>query len=203
MVPRTVITIEIPTLRSRPTVTLASSAAAATTLQRAVMQSSALENAARGGGGFHPTAIFHPALFFLSMNVASPFRKCFLRFSSSDYFFFFFLFSRYVHATLQFVNIGIVTNIEVNHKQIDCARKGQEVCIKITPTPGDAPKLYGRHFDHKDMLVSKVLHIPPFHCRFLSNCSSFYFSILCRSAANRSTPAKSTSATTCRSPTGS
>ena len=93
-------------------------------------------------------------------------------------FFFCFLFSRYVHATLQFVNIGIVTNIEVNHKQIDCARKGQEVCIKITPTPGDAPKLYGRHFDHKDMLVSKVLHIPPFHCRFLSNCSSFYFSIL-------------------------
>ena len=90
MVPRTVITIEIPTLRSRPTVTLATAAAAATTLQRAVMQSSALENAARGGGGFHPTAIFHPALFFLSMNVASPFRKCFLRFSSSDYFFFLF-----------------------------------------------------------------------------------------------------------------
>ena len=31
-----------------------------------------------------------------------------------------------------------------------------EVCIKIEPTPGDTPKLYGRHFDHTDLLVSKV-----------------------------------------------
>lgn len=56
----------------------------------------------------------------------------------------------------QFVCIGIVTNIEVNHKAIETARKGQEVCIKISPTPGDSPKLYGRHFDHTDLLVSKV-----------------------------------------------
>ncbi|KAK4022788.1 eukaryotic translation initiation factor 5B [Daphnia magna] len=56
----------------------------------------------------------------------------------------------------EFVNIGIVTNIEVNHKPIETARKGQEVCIKISPTPGDSPKLYGRHFDHTDLLVSKI-----------------------------------------------
>lgn len=31
-----------------------------------------------------------------------------------------------------------------------------EVCIKIIPTPGDTPKLYGRHFDFNDQLVSKV-----------------------------------------------
>ena len=46
----------------------------------------------------------------------------------------------------------------MNHKPVDIARKGSEVCIKIEPTPGDAPKLYGRHFDLEDMLVSKVNH---------------------------------------------
>lgn len=56
----------------------------------------------------------------------------------------------------EFLEIGIVTTIEVNHKQIETARKGQEVCIKIEPTGGDAPKLYGRHFDHTDLLVSKI-----------------------------------------------
>ena len=39
---------------------------------------------------------------------------------------------------------------------MESARKGMEVCIKIEPTPGDTPKLYGRHFDHTDLLVSKV-----------------------------------------------
>lgn len=44
----------------------------------------------------------------------------------------------------------------MNHKNIDTARKGQEVCIKIEPIPGDAPKMFGRHFEETDMLVSKV-----------------------------------------------
>ena len=44
----------------------------------------------------------------------------------------------------------------MNHKSVDLARKGSEVCVKIEPTPGDAPKLYGRHFDLEDTLVSKV-----------------------------------------------
>ena len=52
--------------------------------------------------------------------------------------------------------IGIVTEVQQNHKPVETARKGMEVCIKIMPTPGEAPKLYGRHFDHKDMLVSRV-----------------------------------------------
>lgn len=30
------------------------------------------------------------------------------------------------------------------------------MCIKIEPVGGDAPRLYGRHFDHTDLLVSKV-----------------------------------------------
>ena len=56
----------------------------------------------------------------------------------------------------QFTDIGIVTGLEANHKPLESARKGMEVCIKIEPTPGDTPKLYGRHFDHTDLLVSKV-----------------------------------------------
>ena len=59
----------------------------------------------------------------------------------------------------QFVDIGIVTSIESNHKQIESARKGQEICIKIESVPGEAPKMFGRHFEADDMLVSKVLHI--------------------------------------------
>lgn len=57
---------------------------------------------------------------------------------------------------MQFLDIGIVTSIECNHKQVESARKGQEVCIKIEPIPGESPKMFGRHFDEADMLVSKV-----------------------------------------------
>ncbi|XP_030057275.1 eukaryotic translation initiation factor 5B [Microcaecilia unicolor] len=55
-----------------------------------------------------------------------------------------------------FVDIGIVTSIEINHKQVDVAKKGQEVCIKIEPIPGESPKMYGRHFEATDFLVSKI-----------------------------------------------
>ncbi|XP_073840916.1 eukaryotic translation initiation factor 5B [Musca autumnalis] len=56
----------------------------------------------------------------------------------------------------EFVDIGIVTSIESNHKQLETARKGQEICIKIEPIPGESPKMYGRHFEADDMLVSKI-----------------------------------------------
>lgn len=52
--------------------------------------------------------------------------------------------------------LGIVTTIESNHKNLPAARKGLEVCIKIENVGGDAPKMYGRHFDEHDMLLSKV-----------------------------------------------
>ncbi|XP_029023265.1 eukaryotic translation initiation factor 5B [Betta splendens] len=55
-----------------------------------------------------------------------------------------------------FVDIGVVTSIEVNHKSVDSAKKGQEICIKIEPIPGEAPKMYGRHFEATDILVSKI-----------------------------------------------
>lgn len=55
-----------------------------------------------------------------------------------------------------FVEIGIVTSIEVNHKPVDTAKKGQEICIKIEPIPGESPKMYGRHFEAVDIIVSKI-----------------------------------------------
>ncbi|XP_037552457.1 eukaryotic translation initiation factor 5B isoform X2 [Nematolebias whitei] len=55
-----------------------------------------------------------------------------------------------------FVDIGVVTSIEMNHKPVDSAKKGQEICVKIEPIPGEAPKMFGRHFEATDILVSKI-----------------------------------------------
>ncbi|XP_019879210.2 eukaryotic translation initiation factor 5B-like [Aethina tumida] len=56
----------------------------------------------------------------------------------------------------EFLDLGVVTSIESNHKPVETARKGMEVCIKIEPVPGEAPKMFGRHFDETDMLTSKI-----------------------------------------------
>ena len=56
-----------------------------------------------------------------------------------------------------FLEVGIVTSIQSNHKEVEMARKGEEVCVKIEPIPGESPKMFGRHFDETDMLVSKVI----------------------------------------------
>lgn len=71
----------------------------------------------------------------------------------------------------QFVDLGIVTSIEVNHKSVESARKGMEVCIKIEPTSGDSPKMYGRHFDETDLLVSKVWNASDCHLQVLIACN--------------------------------
>ncbi|KAI1899849.1 hypothetical protein AGOR_G00066010 [Albula goreensis] len=55
-----------------------------------------------------------------------------------------------------FVDIGIITSIEINHKSVDVAKKGQEICVKIEPIPGESPKMYGRHFEATDIIVSKI-----------------------------------------------
>uniref|UniRef100_A0A3B5MDJ7 Eukaryotic translation initiation factor 5B n=1 Tax=Xiphophorus couchianus TaxID=32473 RepID=A0A3B5MDJ7_9TELE len=57
----------------------------------------------------------------------------------------------------QFVEIGVVTSIEMNHKSVDTAKKGQEICVKIEPIPGESPKMYGRHFEATDVIVSKQI----------------------------------------------
>jgi len=55
------------------------------------------------------------------------------------------------------IELGVIASVEANHKPVEIAYKGQEVAVKIESVSGDAPKLYGRHFDHTDLLVSKVL----------------------------------------------
>lgn len=69
------------------------------------------------------------------------------------------------------MDIGVVTGIEANHKPLTEARKGMEVCVKIESPPGEAPKMYGRHFDHTDLLVSKVRtqEMFTYRARFSSN----------------------------------
>jgi translation initiation factor 5B len=56
----------------------------------------------------------------------------------------------------EFRDIGVVASIEANHKPKEMARAGEEACIKVEPLPGTTPELYGRHFNHEDMLVSKI-----------------------------------------------
>uniref|UniRef100_A0A914CAC0 Eukaryotic translation initiation factor 5B n=1 Tax=Acrobeloides nanus TaxID=290746 RepID=A0A914CAC0_9BILA len=52
--------------------------------------------------------------------------------------------------------LGTVSSIEKNHEQVDIAKSGDEICVKIENTTGDAPKMYGRHFTHEDILVSRL-----------------------------------------------
>jgi len=59
-------------------------------------------------------------------------------------------------CAVQSIELGRVSSMQVNHKPVEKALKGQDVCIKIDPVPGEAPKMYGRHFEHTDLLVSKV-----------------------------------------------
>ncbi|KAA0199052.1 Eukaryotic translation initiation factor 5B [Fasciolopsis buskii] len=54
------------------------------------------------------------------------------------------------------INLGRIFSIEFNHKPVQEARTGQEVCVRIDPLDGETPKLYGRHFDHNDLMVSKI-----------------------------------------------
>ncbi|CAF3541853.1 unnamed protein product [Rotaria sordida] len=56
----------------------------------------------------------------------------------------------------EFIELGRIVSIELNHKPLDVARKGSEVCIKIDPVSGEAPKMFGRHFDENDLLMSKI-----------------------------------------------
>merc|ERR1712142_1377254 len=56
----------------------------------------------------------------------------------------------------EFCYVGICTGIQHNNKDVESARKGDEVCVKIEAVPGEAPKMFGRHFDETDLLVSKI-----------------------------------------------
>jgi translation initiation factor 5B len=54
------------------------------------------------------------------------------------------------------MDLGGVVSIERDHKSLDIAPKGSDVSIKIASTPGELAKMYGRHFDENDLLISRV-----------------------------------------------
>ena len=41
-------------------------------------------------------------------------------------------------------------------QQVDEVRKGDRAAIKIVPTNAYSHLAYGRHFDHKDMIYSRI-----------------------------------------------
>lgn len=46
--------------------------------------------------------------------------------------------------------------MEINHKPVEKAKKGDSVAIKIEIEQGEQQKVFGRHFEATDELVSKV-----------------------------------------------
>ncbi|CAH9115017.1 unnamed protein product [Cuscuta epithymum] len=56
-----------------------------------------------------------------------------------------------------FIEIGRIASIENNHKPVDSAKKGQMVAIKIIGSNSEEQqKMFGRHFDMEDELISKI-----------------------------------------------
>ena len=58
------------------------------------------------------------------------------------------------------IELGQITNIQINNKNIEFAEKNQEVAISITPNISTQHYSYGRHFTHEDILVSKITKHP-------------------------------------------
>ncbi|OVA15644.1 Elongation factor [Macleaya cordata] len=57
----------------------------------------------------------------------------------------------------EFIDIGRIASIEINHKQVDAAKKGQKVAIKIASSSSEEQqKMFGRHFEMDDELVSHI-----------------------------------------------
>ncbi|XP_078155367.1 eukaryotic translation initiation factor 5B-like [Carex rostrata] len=56
-----------------------------------------------------------------------------------------------------FMEIGRIESIEMNHKQVEVAKKGKNVAVKIVGQNAEEnQKMYGRHFDSTDELVSRI-----------------------------------------------
>ncbi|KAI8569232.1 hypothetical protein RHMOL_Rhmol02G0262200 [Rhododendron molle] len=57
----------------------------------------------------------------------------------------------------EFIDIGQIASIENNDKPVDYAKEGQEVAIKIVGSNSqEQQKMFGRHFDIEDELVSHI-----------------------------------------------
>ncbi|GLJ18361.1 hypothetical protein SUGI_0324990 [Cryptomeria japonica] len=59
--------------------------------------------------------------------------------------------------TKDFIDIGKIASIEINHKAVDMAKKGEKVAMKIVGSNADeAQKMFGRHFEMEDEFVSHL-----------------------------------------------
>ena len=48
------------------------------------------------------------------------------------------------------IMLGRIASMEINHKAVEKAKKGDNIALKIEATSADeSSKLYGRHFDFK------------------------------------------------------
>ncbi|KAI4352970.1 hypothetical protein L6164_007171 [Bauhinia variegata] len=57
----------------------------------------------------------------------------------------------------EFIDIGRIASIENNYRPVDYAKKGQQVAIKIVGSnPEEQQKMFGRHFEIEDELVSHI-----------------------------------------------
>jgi translation initiation factor 5B len=55
------------------------------------------------------------------------------------------------------LELGRIASMELNHKAVDTVRAGNSVAMKIEGTNAEQQaRMYGRHFDHKDALMSKI-----------------------------------------------
>ncbi len=60
-------------------------------------------------------------------------------------------------ADKDFLELGRVASIEKDKKAVKLAHKGDTVAIKVQPFTADQTHvLYGRHFDHSNLLYSKI-----------------------------------------------
>jgi translation initiation factor 5B len=57
---------------------------------------------------------------------------------------------------MQYLPIGRVTGIEINHKTVESAKKGQDVAVKIELPEYEPAKMVGRHFEITDDIMSHV-----------------------------------------------
>lgn len=59
----------------------------------------------------------------------------------------------------EIVPLGKITSIEINHKPFEVVKRSQigaGAAVKIERAPHQSAKLYGRHFDDKDEVVSLI-----------------------------------------------
>jgi len=64
----------------------------------------------------------------------------------------------------QMLHIGHVIGIENNHKEVEIARAGSSVAVKIQPTSSNPTLMAGRHFFEGDEILSLVRATPCLVC---------------------------------------